>query len=159
MVIILSPEITVFPQFVLHYEIRSVSGVILELYKSSYWVIGLCLTVFSVLIPLTKAGLTFFVLETKSLSRRFKIAKFLHAISKWSMADVFVAAIPLADFAVKSNKSTQAELFLGFYYFLAYCLLSLVTTALLQDKVEGGAIEGHLLNGTMPLTKQERPFF
>jgi hypothetical protein len=55
------------------------------------------------------------------------------------MADVFVAAIILSNFAVKANKSTHADLFLGFYYFLGYCLLSMVTTTLLQNKVQGGA--------------------
>jgi len=135
MVIIVSPKTSVFPSFILHYEIRSVLGVILELYSSSYWFIGACLTVFSILIPLTKAGLTVFVLESSSHSLKLKISSFLHSISKWSMADVFVAAILLSNFAIKANKSTQANLFLGFYYFLGYCLLSLVTTTLLQKKV------------------------
>ena len=137
MVIVVSPATPYFPHFILHYEIRSVLGVILVLYKSRYWFVGACLTLFSVLIPLVKAGLTVFVLESASLSRKLKIAKFLHSISKWSMADVFVAAIILSNFAVKANKSTQADLFLGFYYFLGYCLLSMLTTTLLENKVQG----------------------
>jgi uncharacterized paraquat-inducible protein A len=88
------------------------------------------------LIPLAKAALTIVVLEINSLTTKLKIAKFLHSISKWSMADVFVAAILLSNFAVRANKSTQADLFLGFYFFLGYCLLSLVTTTVLQNTVE-----------------------
>ncbi len=136
MVLIVSPNVTGFPHFILDYQIRSIFGVISELYASSYWMVAVCLTVFSILIPLTKAGLTIFVLESKSLPRKLRIAKFLHSISKWSMADVLVAAILLSNFAVKSNENTQANLFLGFYYFLSYCLLSLVTTTLLQNKIE-----------------------
>ncbi len=136
MVIIVSPETPMFPHFVLHYEIRSVLGVITELYLKGYWLIGACLTVFSILIPITKAGLTIFVLECSSLSKKMKISNFLHSISKWSMADVFVAAILLSNFAVRANKSTQADLFLGFYFFMSYCLLSMVTTTLLQKKFQ-----------------------
>ncbi|HTA77238.1 MAG TPA: paraquat-inducible protein A [bacterium] len=136
MVLVVSPATPIFPHFILHFEVRSIFGVIAELYSSKYWFVALCLTVFSMLIPLAKAGLTIFVLETRSLSIKLKIAVFLHSISKWSMADVFVAAILLSNFAVRANPSTQADLFLGFYFFLSYCLLSLVTTTLLQNKVE-----------------------
>ena len=135
MVIIVSPNTPIFPRFVLHYQIRSIFGVISELYLSSYWIVAVCLTIFSILIPFTKAGLTLFVLKTRSSSRKLKIANILHDISKWSMADVFVAAILLSNFAVRANKSTHAELFLGFYYFLSYCLLSMATTTWLQYKV------------------------
>ncbi len=137
MVLVVSPKTPVFPHFILHFEVRSIFGVIAELYSSKYWFIAVCLTVFSMLIPLAKACLTIFVLETRSLATKLKISNFLHSISKWSMADVFVAAILLSNFAVRANKSTQADLFLGFYYFLGYCLLSLVTTTLLQNKVQG----------------------
>jgi uncharacterized paraquat-inducible protein A len=131
MVVVVSPHTSVFPYFILYYKTRSILGVILNLYQSSFWIVGVCLTVFSILIPLSKAGLTFFAMGTRSLATRLKIAKFLHAISKWSMADVFVAAILLANFAIRSDPSTQAKLFLGFYYFLGYCLLSMVITSLL----------------------------
>jgi paraquat-inducible protein A len=137
MILVVSPKTDMFPHFILKYEVRSIFGVIMELYHSSYWVVAVCLTVFSMLIPFAKACLSVFILESADLSQRLKIAKFLHDISKWSMADVFVAAVLLSSFAVKANKSTHAELFLGFYFFLGYCLLSLVTTTLLQNKVAG----------------------
>jgi paraquat-inducible protein A len=139
MVIIVSPATDVFPHFILHFQIRSIFGVISELYLTRYWIVAVCLTVFSILIPLAKAGLTVFVLESASLTRKLKISKFLHSISKWSMADVFVAAILLSNFAVRANKSTQADLFVGFYYFSGYCLLSMVATTLLHEKVQGAA--------------------
>ncbi len=135
MVLVVSPVTTVFPPFVLHYEVRSIFGVIAELYGSSYWIVAVCLTIFSILIPLTKAALTLLVLEVRSLPNKLKIAQFLHAISKWSMADVFVAAILLSNFAIRANKSTQANLFFGFYYFLSYCLLSMITTTMLENEV------------------------
>jgi paraquat-inducible protein A len=143
MVVAVSPAMPVFPRFILHYEVRSVLGVILELYASSYWLVAVCLTVFSMLVPLTKAFLTVFTLEWASLSAKPKIARWLHDISKWSMADVFVAAIILSNFAIKSNPSLQGHLFLGFYFFLTYCLLSMVITTMLENKVQR---EGSALN-------------
>jgi len=142
MVVAVSPAMPVFPHFILHYEVRSVLGVILELYASSYWLVAVCLTVFSMLVPFAKAFLTVFTLEWASLPARLKIAKWLHDISKWSMADVFVAAIILSNFAIKSNPSVQGHLFLGFYFFLTYCLLSMVITTMLENKVqrEGAAL-------------------
>jgi paraquat-inducible protein A len=139
MVIIVSPATEIFPHFILHFQIRSIFGVISELYLTRYWIVAVCLTIFSILIPLAKAGLTVFVLESASLPRKLKIVKFLHSISKWSMADVFVAAILLSNFAVRANKSTQADLFVGFYYFSGYCLLSMVATTLLHGKVRDAA--------------------
>lgn len=153
MVIVVSPATPVFPHFILHYEVRSILGVIFELYSSRYWFIGVCLTIFSVLIPFAKAGLTVFVLESSRLSRKIKIAKFLHSISKWSMADVFVVAILLSNFAIRANRSTQGHLFLGFYCFLGYCLLSLVTTTWLQHQVEGVQAKVH---STRPFPRKAR---
>ena len=137
MVIDVSPKTSGFPRFILDYQVRSIFGVISELYASSYWIVAVCLTFFSVLIPILKGVLTIVALEARSLSKKIKIAKLLHSISKWSMADVFVASILLANFAVKSNENTHADLFLGFYFFLSYCLLSMVTTTLLQNKFQG----------------------
>ena len=136
MVMVVSPAIAGFPHFVLDYEVRSVFGVISDLYASNFWIVAVCLTIFSILIPLAKTGLTIFVIESMSLPKKMKIAKFLHSISKWSMADVFVAALLLSNFAIRANDSMQANLFLGFYYFLSYCLLSMVTTTLLQNEVQ-----------------------
>ncbi len=136
MVIDVSPKTSGFPRFILDYQVRSIFGVISELYASSYWIVAVCLTFFSILIPIFKGVLTVFALEAGSLSKKIKIAKFLHSVSKWSMADVFVASILLSNFAVKSNQNTHADLFLGFYFFLSYCLLSMVTTTLLQNKYQ-----------------------
>ena len=47
------------------------------------------------------------------------------------MADVFVAAILLALYALKFQQATKSVPCLGLYYFIGYCLVSLSTTELL----------------------------
>jgi paraquat-inducible protein A len=131
-VAIFAPKTSASPSFVLHSEIRSVMGVILELYASGHWIVAACLTIFSLLTPLIKSILLFIALPTKALGTRAKISKFLNLVSKWSMTDVFVAAIILTEFAVKTDPDTQAYVVRGFYYFLGYCLLSLTATTALQ---------------------------
>ncbi len=135
MIVAMSPKTQYLPSAVLHYEIRSVLGVISKLFSSGHWFVASALTLFSILIPISKAILTLYATEFASLSAKLTIAKFLHLIGKWSMADVFVAALLLVSFAIKADQTTQAYLFRGFYYFLAYCLLSMVSTTLLEYQV------------------------
>jgi uncharacterized paraquat-inducible protein A len=61
-----------------------------------------------------------------------------NAISKWSMADVFVIAIFIAYLAGNGIQESRglvdftATLGVGFWYFLAYCLLSILGTQVLS---------------------------
>jgi uncharacterized paraquat-inducible protein A len=62
-----------------------------------------------------------------------------NAISKWSMADVFVIAIFIAYLAGNGIQESrglvdfQATLGIGFWYFLGYCLVSILGTQLLSS--------------------------
>jgi hypothetical protein len=55
------------------------------------------------------------------------------------MADVFVAGVLLALYALKSHEATQSIPYIGLSYFIGYCLLSMTTTELLvhSDAVSG----------------------
>ena len=118
-------------EFVLQHEVRGIAAIIAELFTTGHGIIGGFLLLFSILTPLTKASLTFFLAFSRSAPRNAKIGRFLHTIGKWSMADVFVAAVLLALFALKSQEATRSIPCLGLYYFIGYCLLSLATTELL----------------------------
>ena len=118
-------------EFVLQHEVRGIAAIIRELFTSGHWVIGGFLLLFSIITPLTKASLTFFVTASSSKTLNYKIGQFLHTIGKWSMADVFVAAILLALYALKFQEATKSIPCLGLYYFIGYCLLSMTTTELL----------------------------
>jgi hypothetical protein len=119
--------------FVLQHQIRGIAAIIWELLSKGHWVIGFFLLLFSIVTPLTKCALTFFVTASGSRALNLKIGNFLHTIGKWSMADVFVAAILLALYALKAQEATKSVPCLGLYYFIGYCLLSMTTTELLVN--------------------------
>jgi paraquat-inducible protein A len=124
--------------FVLQHEVRGIAAIIRELLTGGHWIIGGFLLLFSIITPMTKASLTFLV--TASSSREFnrKIGEFLHTIGKWSMADVFVAAVLLALYALKFQEATKSIPCLGLYYFIGYCMLSMTTTEILVHSSVAG---------------------
>jgi len=85
---------------------------------------------FSVVIPVTKGIIILFVLLIKDFKLKTKIYRFVFLIGKWSMADVFVVGIFIAFLSTKSNSAIHAVLHPGFYYFVAYCLISLTAIQL-----------------------------
>ncbi len=118
-------------EFVLQHQVRGIAAIIWELLTTDHWVIGSFLLLFSICTPLTKVLLTFFITASQSKALNYKIGQFLHAIGKWSMADVFVAGILLAIYALKAQQATKSIPCLGLYYFTGYCLLSMTTTTIL----------------------------
>jgi paraquat-inducible protein A len=124
--------------FVLQHQVRGIAAIIWELLTTGHWIIGFFLLLFSIVTPLTKASLTYFVLGSHSKPLNFKIGQLLHAIGKWSMADVFVAGVLLSLFALKAQEATKSIPCLGLYYFIGYCLLSMTTTELLTHS---GAVD------------------
>ncbi len=126
--------------FVLQHQVRGIWAIIWELLTTGHWIIGGFLFLFSILTPLTKATLTFFVTTSRSRTLNFKIGQVLHSIGKWSMADVFVAGILLSLYALKAQEATKSIPCLGLYYFIGYCLLSMTTTELLTHS---GVVAGN----------------
>ena len=118
-------------QFVVQHQVRGIAAIIWELLTGGHFIIGGFLLLFSILTPITKAGLTFFATACQSKEINTRIGHFLHTIGKWSMADVFVAAILLSLYALKFQQATKSIPCIGLYYFTGYCLLSLSTTEVL----------------------------
>jgi len=127
-------------EFVLQHQVRGIAAIIWELLTNGHWVVGGFLLLFSIITPLTKALLTFFVTASRSPALNYKIGQVLHAIGKWSMADVFVAGVILSLYALKAQEATKSIPCLGLYYFIGYCLLSMTATELL---VRSGVAAGN----------------
>lgn len=112
-----------------------------ELYRNNHKPVAGLILLFSVGIPLLKALL----LVGAHLPLKEKVKRRLLWISavtsKWSMADVFVVAIFVAFLAANGLKESRAlvdfnsELGTGFYFFLGYCLVSILATQLLAGSV------------------------
>ena len=131
--------------FVLQHQVRGIAAIIWELLTTDHWIVGGLLLLFSIVTPLTKASLTFFVTASHAKNLNFKIGQILHLIGKWSMADVFVAGVLLSLYALKAQEATKSIPCLGLYYFIGYCLLSMTATELLTHS---GVVTGNDQNAS-----------
>lgn len=108
--------------FNLFSEKRSVLGMLEKLWNdANYWPFTL-IFLFGIIVPLIKSGLLFYILIAKNPDIKWQ--RFVSAISKWAMADVFAISIFVAFLGANAMESTKAFLQPGFYYFSGYVLLS-----------------------------------
>ena len=90
---------------------------------------------FSVLLPVSKIVLTLAVILKNSLLNNKVIHFMISKTSKWSMADVFVVAVFLAFLAfnnMQTGISTESNVLIGLYFFLGYCILSIISASLTE---------------------------
>ncbi|MFT4789779.1 MAG: paraquat-inducible protein A [Paraglaciecola sp.] len=134
----------------------SIMATISELWEDQRLLVAALIFAFSVCIPLVKTILLCFAYFTKSLQIETRLINFVGAIGKWSMADVFVIAIFLAIMSTNHAETSTSEQFSvfgfkialdistqtlsaageGFYYFTAYCVLSLIGTQLASSAIK-----------------------
>ncbi len=117
---------------------RSILATAQELQANGHLPVAILIVLFSVVVPLIKALILLAMLLPVSVSLRRGLLWISNAISKWSMADVFVIAIFIAFLAGNGIEESrglvdfEASLGVGFWYFLSYCLLSILGTQLLS---------------------------
>ncbi len=117
---------------------RSILATAQELQANGHLPVAILIVLFSVVVPLVKALILLAMLLPVSVSLRRGLLWVSNAISKWSMADVFVIAIFIAFLAGNGIEESrglvdfEASLGVGFWYFLSYCLLSILGTQLLS---------------------------
>jgi paraquat-inducible protein A len=128
----------------------SLLGTIHELWQDERLLVAALIFIFSIAIPVLKTTLVTLSYFLKNIHLGRKLVSFVNIIGKWSMADVFVIAIflavlstnhaetatqqTLAVFGFKINvilsSATLSNVGMGFYYFLSYCVLSMLGTQL-----------------------------
>jgi uncharacterized paraquat-inducible protein A len=118
----------------LHESTQSIISTIEELYENKNTLVASLILIFSVVVPVLKALLLLLVMFVRNLKSRKAIHKFVSIIGKWSMADVFVVGVFLAYLSTKSDNSINSQLHEGFYYFLAYCIISLIAIQIMDVK-------------------------
>ena len=122
--------------FNLFNEKRSVLGTLQTLWSgSNYWPF-LLIFLFGILVPLVKSGAIFYLLLAKNPAPKWH--RFVSAISKWAMADVFAISIFVAFLGAGAMQNTNATVEAGFYYFSGYVLLSGIVSMLL-GKIKSNA--------------------
>lgn len=118
-------------------EKRSVVGMLEKLWADkNYWPFTLVF-LFGIIVPLLKSAIIFYLLLAKNPV--IKWLRFVSAISKWAMADVFAISIFIAFLGANAMESTRASLQPGFYYFSGYVLLSGIVAMLCGKMLSASA--------------------
>ena len=100
-----------------------------ELYDNDQYFLFLVIGVFSLVFPIAK--LTFlgaWLINPYSEKLRF-LLRFVHAIGKWSMLDVFVVAVLVV--AVKLAGLASVQMREGLYFFTVSVVLTMMLTQML----------------------------
>ncbi|MRI35039.1 paraquat-inducible membrane protein A [Endozoicomonas sp. OPT23] len=118
---------------------RSIIGTASDLWNFGFKLVAVLILTFSVVVPLIKTLLLGFACHPASNEKALKVNALL---GKWSMADVFAMGVFIAMLAANGSSqgsaliSFHAELHAGFYWFLAYCLVSsLAGQYLLKNRI------------------------
>jgi len=131
----------------------SLIGTISELWQDERIFVAILIALFSIVVPAFKALLILMAYIKRKTEIESKLISFVSKISKWSMADVFVVAVFLAVLSTNHNESAQTETLSlfgfkidllisnetlsmvgsGFYYFAAYCIISMIGVQLYES--------------------------
>ncbi len=119
---------------------HSILGVAETLWKDGNLFVAIMIVFFSIVIPISKGIL---VASSETVFKKSKegiTAKLAEKMSKWSMADVFVIALIISFLGTNATTAgsglvqTTAEFGEGFYFFLAYCFLSIISSQLIRQE-------------------------
>jgi Uncharacterized paraquat-inducible protein A len=114
---------------------QTILGTIKQLANAGYWLVAILIGLFSVVVPVTKGIMIVLANTSAQGERRALFRKTSSLISKWSMADVFVVAMMVTFLAANAITDEvlnfQSSFGPGFYFFTAYCLLSIASSQLL----------------------------
>ncbi len=111
-----------------YYQSKSIVELIQLLFEAGNWFVGISILLFSIVIPLTKMAASGWLMLKPAASATGFMNTLVHKIGKWSMADVFVAAVFLAFLAFNNMQTgiqTESKTLIGLYFFFAYCVLSI----------------------------------
>jgi len=125
-------EIPLIGKFTFYERTQNIVEAIQSLFREDNHFVASLILFFSIVVPVTKALLLLWVLFKKEVKHRLRIYKFVYAIGKWSMADVFVVGVFLAYLSTKSADGITAELGPGFLYFTAYCIISILSIQMMS---------------------------
>ena len=91
-------------------ETRSIIQTVRSLHESGNDFVSGLILLFSVIVPFAKGSALLVALALTDQSNRRKIRKFIDAISKWSMADVFLVGVYVAFLSAKATDNLDAAL-------------------------------------------------
>lgn len=113
---------------IFQYESKSIVTALWKLYDQQQYGIAAIIFLFTLFTPVIKTVLLLTISFKEKLHLTSKRVRFLSVIGKWSMLDVFVVAIIVTFFSMKSSGQTDANIQIGVYYFSVYVVLSMICT-------------------------------
>ncbi len=120
-----------------YHRTRSILGAIRELHENGYPLVAFLVALFSIVIPVAKGLMLLISHLPAPPALAAALRRTADLVSRWSMADVFVVGVFVAFLAANAIRreggllSFEAELGTGFYCFLGYCLLSILSSQIL----------------------------
>jgi uncharacterized paraquat-inducible protein A len=118
---------------------RSIWDTVNELAVTGNLPVALLIVFFSLVVPVFKLGLQAAAVAMPRVEWRSPLLWLNALLSKWSMADVFVVGLLVAYMAGSASGqmgnmlTMDAQLEVGFWYFLAYCLFSILAGSLVKE--------------------------
>lgn len=116
---------------VVEYFVKSIFTTIQSLFQSGNTLIALVTILFSIVMPVMKSLLMGVLAFADVGKANDAVVKFIKFIGPWSMAEVFVAAILISLFAIEKDELTNSSIHVGFLFFFAYVILSIMASHLL----------------------------
>lgn len=133
-------------------QTRSILGTIRELFDDGRVLVASLILLFSVIVPVLKGLLVILALGRQRAASSTRIVGFVRRIGKWSMADVMVVAVFLAYLSTNYQEDSFRDslsvlgmsidvemasrmvsgLEPGFWWFLSYCIVSLIALEFLR---------------------------
>ena len=113
-------------------DTRSILGTVDGLFESGNPLVASLILFFSVIVPFIKGALLLIAMRMRHGAAQWRIFSFVRGISKWAMADVFVVGVYIAYLSAKATDNLDATIHEGFYYFLAYCLISIASLQFME---------------------------
>jgi paraquat-inducible protein A len=136
--IVASQNLPVLGSTVFQYESKGILSAAHTLYARDQVVLAGLLFFFSVVLPVAKTISLIVISVLKDLRFAGLVARVFSTIGKWSMTDVLVVAMLVVFFASSRHSVTEAVVEPGLYFFVAYVLLSLVASVLIERRVRDG---------------------
>lgn len=128
----ISPVLPFIGKMAIYHQTRSILGTVGNLYDTGNLLVASLILIFSVVVPFAKGLSLLYVLAFPRAPFRMPIYRLVALIGKWSMADVFVMGIFLSFLAAGAAEGLTALLHDGFWFFLAYCLLSVASAQFMR---------------------------
>lgn len=121
-------------------ETRSILGTVDALRESGNDLVAGMIFFFGVVVPVVKGAILFLVLSplVRDPRLRGRLFAFVCAIGKWAMSDVFTVGVLVAFLSAKATDGLDASIEHGFWWFVGYCMLSILAMQFLKLPAASG---------------------